>query len=411
MVGCGRKAGGFSLRSFSKSTGRCDECDREYGKEIQFALEGFRANFLLVASSGRLTQDHWTSLKERATEDGLEVTEALAYVREDLMALVKRCFETTIEANVIIDDEQGQLEHVVQLLAIPEYYHEEVRHNLSRLNYVAMLCSRCGAGVVGRWGAFDYICSGCGLKAVIARCPSCSTAVHIHQELWGRSVRCLSCGVAKGWASWNASRLALGEIAKTSKLDQKRLADPSRRILSGLVLGGSGYPIEVRVSCKLEFAPEKVFIHALFEGNQYKPVAIAEYVDVISLQIGGRGPVTTGGGWIGGGFGLTGIITGAVVAGALNQLTTRSTLETVIHFQTMVGELILFNNQYTPEQLRIMLSPALTRIEAAHRRATTSPISMIDQLRELGQLRAAGTITEEEFQSVKTSLLKATGSL
>jgi hypothetical protein len=403
---CGKKAGGFSLRSFNDTTGLCDECDSEREQETRSALDGMRSEFLQIVDAGRLTKGNWISLEKRANQAGLDFNEALAYLGADLMACVKRALETSGEAGRNTEDEQSQFEYVVGLFAIPEYYHQALNQYLPRFKTVAILCSRCGAGIVGQSGAVDYTCSGCGLKAVLARCPSCSNAVHIHQELWGRSVRCMGCGIAKGWGSWNASRLTLGDIAKTSKLDQKLMADPSRRIVSGVVLGGSGYPIEVRVGCRLEFASDKVFIHYLFPGNQYQPVAAADYSEVISLQLGGRGSVTTGGGWAGGGFGLTGIITGAVLAGALNQMTARSTIETIIHFQTTVGELILFNNQYTPEQLRIMLSPALSRIEAAHRKANTSAPSTIDQLRELGALRESGTITEDEFQSLKISLLK-----
>jgi hypothetical protein len=157
----------------------------------------------------------------------------------------------------------------------------------------------------------------------------------------------------------------------------------------------------------LDFATERVFIYALGEGNQYKPLAMAEYAEVISLQVGGRGSITTGGGWSGGGFGLSGIVTGALLAGALNQVTTRSTIETIIHFRTTAGELVVFNNQYTPQQLSVFLSPVFTRIEAANRITNAPQTSPIDQLRVLGDLLAKGTVTEDEFQSLKSALLKA----
>lgn len=180
--------------------------------------------------------------------------------------------------------------------------------------------------------------------------------------------------------------------------------------LSGLVLGGSGYPIGVMCGCELEFASEKVFIQKLSDLEPCRLVASDVYADVISLQFGGRGAITSGGGWSGGGFGLSGIITGVVLAGALNQITTRSTVETIIYFRTTAGELILLNNQYTSEHLRIMLSLAITRIEAAQRRTFVSPPNVVEQLRELGQLRATGTITEDEFQRLKATLLKFAGA-
>jgi len=73
----------------------------------------------------------------------------------------------------------------------------------------------------------------------------------------------------------------------------------------------------------------------------------------------------------------------------------------------VAGELILFNNNYTPEHLRILLSPAFTRIENAQRQPVGNSVSILDQLRQLGELRAAGTINEDEFQMLKTKLINA----
>ncbi len=133
-----------------------------------------------------------------------------------------------------------------------------------------------------------------------------------------------------------------------------------------MVIGGSGYPIGVPVGCELEFESEKVLILARSELDPYKLVGSDLYADVISLQFGGRGAITSLGGWSGGGFGLSGITTGAVLASAMNQITTRSTIETVIYSRTTAGELILLNNHYTPEHLRIMLS-----LQKVKRRRTT----------------------------------------
>ena len=175
-----------------------------------------------------------------------------------------------------------------------------------------------------------------------------------------------------------------------------------------MVIGVSGYPIPVRVGCKLEFDSDQVIILCLFEGGQYKGVATERYSDVMSLQVGGRGAMTTGGGWVGGGFGLTGIVTGALLASALNKATTRTMIETIVHFRSKAGEIFLFNTQYAPEELSMMLSPAISRIESAHQQqALPPPASPLDQLRELGELRANGTITEEEFHSLKAKIMNS----
>jgi hypothetical protein len=89
-------------------------------------------------------------------------------------------------------------------------------------------------------------------------------------------------------------------------------------------------------------------------------------------------------------------------------MTRRSSIETVVYFKTTAGELILFNNHFTPEHLRIMLSPAFTRIENAQRQSTVVSTTIVDQLRQLGELRTAGIISEDEFQLLKEKLINST---
>jgi len=220
----------------------------------------------------------------------------------------------------------------------------------------------------------------------------------------------MKCGQENSWATWSAREVTLGDMAKNYGADQEKIADPSRRIVSGVVLAASGYPIPVHVGCKLEFDSDQVIILCLFEGGQFKPIAREEYPQVLSLQIGGRGAITTGGGWVGGGFGLTGIVTGALLASALNKATTRTNIETVLHFRSKTGELFLLNTQYTPQQLSMMVSPVITRIETAHD-AVSLPApparDPVEQLRELSELRANGSISEEEFQSLKANIMKS----
>jgi hypothetical protein len=356
-------------------------------------------------------------LEKEVSEAGLDFDEALAFVREDVIQLITESLETRRELDARIQDEQEDVEHLMGSLALPDYFIEEVQAVVSKTNIAvknaaalgsgnaAILCVRCGAGVVGPASAADFACAACGFVAVIRRCPACSIPVHIQQDLWGRSVKCLKCGCQNSWRRWNAKGVTLGELAKTYGVDQELIADPSRRVVSGVVIGGAGYPVPARVGCKLEFTSEKIIVHALFDTGEYKPVALAEYSDVMSLQVGGRGAVRTGGGWSGGGFGLTGVITGALMASALNKATTQTNIETIIHFRTRAGELVLLNSQYTPDQLAIMVSPVVARIEAAVAPSAAPTADPIGQLQQLADLRAAGTISEEEFQQLKANVL------
>jgi hypothetical protein len=95
------------------------------------------------------------------------------------------------------------------------------------------------------------------------------------------------------------------------------------------------------------------------------------YSDITSLKIAGRGEFVTasGGGWMGGGFGATGILEGVAVASILNALTTvtHHHIETIVHLNWNSGSVTVLNTQLQPAQWASLLSPVVQRIEATHR--------------------------------------------
>jgi hypothetical protein len=94
------------------------------------------------------------------------------------------------------------------------------------------------------------------------------------------------------------------------------------------------------------------------------------YSDIASLQIAGRGEfvTTSGGGWMGGGFGLGGIAEGIALATVLNALTTikHHHIETIFHLNWNSGSVTLLNTRLPPAQWASALSPVVQQIEAAH---------------------------------------------
>jgi hypothetical protein len=146
------------------------------------------------------------------------------------------------------------------------------------------------------------------------------------------------------------------------------------------------------------------------------PVATISYADVRSLSVGGRGATTTtkGGGWIGGGFGVQGAIEGALMAGILNKMTTRSktSIETLIHLNAGSQDLVLLNEQMAPMVLQTRLSPVFARMEDAHRVEEVRPpeaataADPIAQLERLAVLRDKGIVSPEEFETTKAALLR-----
>lgn len=79
---------------------------------------------------------------------------------------------------------------------------------------------------------------------------------------------------------------------------------------------------------------------------------------MLRLNIAGPGKVTSGGGFIGGGFGVEGALVGIGVASLLNALNTKTDLFTFIHLETNAGDAFVHYGDAEPGALRMVLSPA-----------------------------------------------------
>jgi hypothetical protein len=140
-------------------------------------------------------------------------------------------------------------------------------------------------------------------------------------------------------------------------------------------------------------------------------ICTVPYGDIASFEIGGPGAHRKGGGFIGGGFGAQGATEGMLIASALNLLTTRTKVDTVICLQTASSELFLHTTADTPDAIRIRLSRVFSAIRerrgAAQAAATssTSPDDPIEQLERLIKLRDAGGLSDEEFEAARAPLV------
>src|SRR5436309_10673727 len=102
------------------------------------------------------------------------------------------------------------------------------------------------------------------------------------------------------------------------------------------VLGGTGLGLNPGDRGELIFDSDSLCLKG-FGAEELR----IRYDDVTAIEIGGRGARRTGGGFRGGGFGLEGAAEGMLIASALNMLTTRNTMDTVICVQTLHQELFL----------------------------------------------------------------------
>jgi hypothetical protein len=179
--------------------------------------------------------------------------------------------------------------------------------------------------------------------------------------------------------------------------------DPDKRTLGGFtIIGGNGYDIPVKSVCSVNCTPTDVRIVI---AGQHDGLAIP-YEALTALELSG-GAQTSGGRFMGGGFGATAAIEGMVIASVLNSLSRKTTINTVLRVATGQGELFLHHGSVTPATMRNTFSPLFTRFEAS-RVATVARAPADDpasQLERLTRLRDAGALTEAEFQAARTPLV------
>jgi hypothetical protein len=148
--------------------------------------------------------------------------------------------------------------------------------------------------------------------------------------------------------------------------------------------------------------------------RQAKVLAEVPYSQVEDVEIGGPGLVKTGGGFVGGGFGVNGAVEGMAIAAVLNTLTTRTSVKTIVRIQGTSCELFLLHTRQTPEQLRIAMSRPLGAIRSAlatqaaggiqHKARAAAP-SPVQELTQLADMLEKGLLTREEFDLMKAKLL------
>ena len=147
-------------------------------------------------------------------------------------------------------------------------------------------------------------------------------------------------------------------------IERRRLDAATAVVLERCVLlGGSGVPLVAGETYRVAF--DDVGLSAVAADTDSDPYLIS-YDDILGIQVGGPGAQTTGGGFVGGGTLAEGALIGMGVAALLNALSTTSSITTIVELPLAHGELFLLNSDLEPLEMRILLSPAVTRVRLRH---------------------------------------------
>ncbi len=221
----------------------------------------------------------------------------------------------------------------------------------------------------------------------------------------------------RSWVGKSRKDLTPTPIPTTPPLAVLEAQDPTlkpiARPLTCVVLGGHGLGVPVNASVELVFTLDAVRLRQRGTDDTVVP-----YADIEAFEIGGPGAKQTGGGFFGGGFGLEAAAEGALIATALNMLTKRTTVDTVICLRTRTAELFLHTSAETPDALRMRLSQVFNILRAqstaqqAGSAASTGSGSddVVDRLAKLADMLDKGLITSDEFATLKSTLLAEHGA-
>lgn len=139
------------------------------------------------------------------------------------------------------------------------------------------------------------------------------------------------------------------------------------------VLGGDGYPIAAGELVDLVFRNESFVVRYGNVENIY-----THYLEVQEISITGPGTITSGGGFVGGGFGVDGALQGMAIAMVLNRLTSKSKIHTFISITSHLGEIHLHYSGMEPSALRIALSRVFTTMRRLDPEWTRSRMNRIE---------------------------------
>lgn len=136
--------------------------------------------------------------------------------------------------------------------------------------------------------------------------------------------------------------------------------------------------------------------------------------EITEVRVDGQG-VTTGGGFIGGGFGVKGATEGMLVASVLNALTTKRRQWVTIALGSPSGwvevRLENFDLVIVRQALRVLADRAVANLQArsAHpvAEADVAPSDdLVTKLERLARLKDSGALTDVQFDAAKDRLLR-----
>ena len=293
-------------------------------------------------------------------------------------------------------------------------------HELVRAGTYGLGCRRCRASTQVSGDASMFECSSCGVRNFPRRCARCSGTTIVLGSGGRNGPSVWTCS----WCLHENSTVRLSRRDRPSKataadatasLEEHGLtrSDPDARLLGGFTLvAASDDGMPRGTVCSIAGLEDGVLVVADVGA---KGRSLFPYADLLELEVGGRGMVSTGSRYSGGGFGVRGALVGMAVASALNDISEKITIDSFIRITSRHAEMVLSHARYAPEAIRNTLSMMFIRYRNAARAAAAPvaatppqlpPSGPVDELERLTRLHAAGTLTDNEFELARIKQIR-----
>lgn len=229
-----------------------------------------------------------------------------------------------------------------------------------------------------------------------------SMVIPLNYPLWARSVVVHAGGVTQCNIAINELDRSRRRIAAEQAIAEQRELASIDQYYSATIVGVINLDLPEGVAAEVVIGLNTIEIRVCDVSH----CASIDIKEVVKIDISGPGTVTTNAGLVGGGFGFEGAVWGIAAASVINALTTTSTTNTFLTIATRRSSLTIHTSQYDTEALRMRLSSIIAAAESrANLPAESTNADIPGKIKQLGELKAQGLLSEEEFTIAKMKIL------
>lgn len=271
---------------------------------------------------------------------------------------------------------------------------------------VGLPCVSCGKGLQVERSVTRFCCSSCGADNFIYACARCEGPEIVSSRGKGPPAG-WTCGWCYQEHQLSMLRRSYGTPSRTAA--EVRAAREDHRLTSGgkdvallggfTLVAGSGDCPPVDAICSIVGLEEGILVTA---EHGAAGRSMLRYDDLLGVEVGGHGSITTGRQWAGGGLGITGAVKGMALASVLNAASKRTTVvDSFLRITSRETEMFFSHPRCLPGAVRNTFSAMFVRIETARRAGPSKPSGSsgpLDELERLARLHDAGALTDSEFE-------------